>query len=82
MESSSSFIFPIPPTGKSPRIALPTFDLQQNHTPLLRFKVTYLTCSEEYVLDISFSHVLGDVWNHLHQDHYSNGAWNQNEKLI
>lgn len=32
-----------------------------NHVPLLRFKITRLTRSGEYVLGISFSHVIGDA---------------------
>jgi len=39
----------------------PVYDELPNRMPLLRFKITRLTRSEEYVLGVSFSHVVGDA---------------------
>ena len=39
----------------------PVVDELRNCAPLLRFKVTRLTCSNEFVLGVSFSHVIGDA---------------------
>ena len=39
----------------------PVFDELHNGVPLLRLKVTRLTCSKEFVLGISFSHLIGDA---------------------
>jgi hypothetical protein len=43
----------------------PVSDELRNCVSLLRFKITHLTCSEEYVLGVSFSHVIGDVAHFL-----------------
>jgi hypothetical protein len=39
----------------------PVVDELRNCVPLLRFKVTHLTCSGEYIFGVSFSHVIGDA---------------------
>jgi hypothetical protein len=44
----------------------PVSDELRKSVPLLRFKITHLTRSEEYIFGVSFSHVIGDAASVVH----------------